>query len=426
MVGAILHGRAGSESVFSGRDSTTVRNCLRTAHEMNSNGEAIRILWLSDSPLVKSGFGRVSRELVTRLARVPGIRIACLGWSYDGWPYDRDQFPFDVYPAPGTSHDPENFERVIHELKPHVVITLGEMWMLDWLHKHPVRPQFKWIGYFPMDGGPFYPPWESMLKDVDELVAMSEFGRQIFQEGLPSRKIQMIYHGVDPAVFRPLPNREHLKSHERFRGKFVVGCVARNQPRKNIPALVKAFARLSERIENLHLYLHMNPCDVGYDLVTLLHRYGLKGKADVSGPDFSLHQGLEDEQLNRLYNLFDMMVLPSTGEGFGLPILESMAAGVPVAATDYSACTELLRGRGELIKILTTVTAGTNLIEQAVIDVEDIATCIERVYRSPQLAKEHSKAGRAFAEKLSWDAIVQQWVELIRTTTGGDALTHIG
>jgi glycosyltransferase involved in cell wall biosynthesis len=349
---------------------------------------------------------------------VPGIEVACLGWNYDGWPYDRARFPFVIYPSRGPGERPENFERVIHDFTPDVVITLGELWMLDWLHAHPARRQFKWIGYFPLDGGPFYPPWEPMLKDVDELVAMSEFGRQVFQEGLPSRRIHVIHHGVDTSVFRPLPDRDRLKSHKRFRDKFVVGCVARNQPRKNIPALVKAFALLSGKMDNLHLYLHMNPCDVGYDIVTLLRRHRLEGKADVNGPDFSLHQALEDEQLNRLYNLFDVMALPSTGEGFGLPILESMAAGVPVVATDYSACSELLHGRGELVRILTTVAAGTNLIEQAVIDVEDLAACIEKLYRNPNLAKQHADAGLAFARTLTWDSLIPKWLELIRATAG--------
>jgi glycosyltransferase involved in cell wall biosynthesis len=341
---------------------------------------------LGSSPLVASGFGRVTREITTRLAKVPGMEVACIGRS-----------------------------------ESHVLsITLGEIWMLDWLPALPVRRQFKWIGYFPLDGGPFYPPWEPMLKDVDELVAMSEFGRQVFQQGVQSRRIHLIHHGVDTSVFRPLPEGERLKSHKRFQGKFVVGCVARNQPRKNIPALVKAFASLSSKIENLHLYLHMNPCDVGYDIVTLLRRHRLEGKADVNGPDFSLHQALEDEQLNRLYNLFDVMALPSTGEGFGLPILESMAAGVPVVATDYSACPELLRGRGELIRILTTVAAGTNLIEHAVIDVDDLAVCIEKLYRNPALAKQHSEAGLAFAQTLTWDSLMPKWLELIQSITGVD------
>ncbi|MBI2927042.1 MAG: glycosyltransferase family 4 protein [Verrucomicrobia bacterium] len=380
----------------------------------------VKVLWVSDSPLLGTGFGRVTREVTARLARVPGIQVACLGWGYDGWPYDHAHFPAIIYPSRGPSDTPEHFERVINEFKPDIVITLGEIWMVDWLPAHPTRRQFKWIGYFPIDGGPFYPPWEPILKDVDEVVAMSQFGQQVLQAGLPSRCIHVIYHGVDTAAFHPLTDRAWLKSHERFRGKFVIGCVARNQARKNIPALVKAVASLRERIDNLHLVLHMNPCDVGYDIVTLLHRYRLEGQADVSGPDSTLDRGLSDEQLNRLYNLFDVMVLPSTGEGFGLPIIESFAAGVPVVATDYSACSELVRGRGELVKILTTVTAGTNLIEQAVIDVEDLAARIERLYRNPELVRQYSEAGLAFAQSLNWDRLLPQWLQLISAAAGVD------
>jgi len=378
----------------------------------------LKILWVSDSPLLGTGFGRVTREVTSRLARLPDLEVACLGWGYDGWPYDRDRFPAVIYPSRGASHGHENFERAVLEFKPDVVITLAEIWMIDWLPSHPVRPRFKWIAYFPLDGGPFYPPWESILKNADEVVAMSEFGREIFQSGVPSKRIQRIYLGVDPEVFRPLPERERLKTHERFRGKFVVGCVARNQPRKNVPALVKAFAQLCQRRDDLHLYLHMNPCDVGYDLVTLLRRHRLEGHADVSGPDSSLDQPLADEQLNRLYNLFDVTVLPSYGEGFGLPIIESLAAGVPVVATDYSACPELVRGRGELVRALTTVTVGVNLIEHAVIDVDDLAAKIEKLRQNPELVKQYSEAGVAFARSLSWDSLMPQWVEAIRSAAG--------
>jgi glycosyltransferase involved in cell wall biosynthesis len=165
----------------------------------------------------------------------------------------------------------------------------------------------------------------------------------------------------------------------------------------------------------------MNPCDVGYDLVTLLRRYGLEGRADVTGPNFSLDQALSDEQLNRLYNLFDVTVLPSSGEGFGLPIIESLAAGVPVVATDCSACSELVRGRGELVRLLTTVTMGVNLIEHAVIDVEDLAGRIEKLYRDPGLVRQYSAAGRAFAESLSWDELMPQWLQLTLATARAEA-----
>jgi len=53
------------------------------------------------------------------------------------------------------------------------------------------------------------------------------------------------------------------------------------------------------------------------------------------------------------------MVLPTAGEGFGLPILKAMAAGVPVIATGYTSCVELLEGRGKLIKVKEFSNRGT-------------------------------------------------------------------
>ena len=292
--------------------------------------------------------------------------------------------------------------------------------MIEWIQNHESRGRFKWVGYVPVDSGPFYPPWERVFKGMDEVVAMSVFGRDIIQSGIPSKRVHVIPHGVDTDVFRELPDRVQLKSHERILGKFVVGCVARNQSRKNIPALVEAFALVSKKHEDLHLYLHMSPSDVGYDLVTLLQRFRLQGRADISRPEIGRFEGLKDPQLNRLYNLFDISALPTMGEGFGLPIIESMSVGIPVVATDCSACTELVRGRGELVKVGATFTLGTNLLEQSLVDVGDLAACIEKLHQDRALLGRFAEAGRAFAETLAWDRLMPQWIEVIQCATGED------
>ena len=373
-----------------------------------------KVLWLSESPLIASGFGRVSREIASRLARVPGMEVACLGWGHDGWPYEASEFPVRIYPAPTGGYGKETFERVVSEFQPDVVISLAEVWMTDWMHGHPCRGRFKWVGYIPLDSGPFYPPWIPMIQGLDGVVAMSEFGREVLRRAVPSKSIDFIPHGVDIETFRPLPDRAALKSHDRLHSKFVVGCVARNQPRKNIPALIKAFASLISSNPNLHLYLHTSPCDVGHDLLSLLHRYGLEGHADICPPEFSMDRGLSDEQLNRVYNFCDITVLPSMGEGFGLPIIESFAAGVPVVATDYSACRELVSGRGELARVGAMITMGSNIMEYAVVDSDDLASCIDRLSKTPDAVRQYSAAARAFAVTLAWDRLLPRWVEVIQ------------
>jgi glycosyltransferase involved in cell wall biosynthesis len=373
----------------------------------------VRILWISDSPLLASGFGRVTKEIVSRLAVSEDLRFACLGWGYDGWPYAREDFPVPIYPVLANDQGRSVFERVIDEFKPDVVVTLGELWMLDWLPAHPARRRIKWVAYVPVDGGPFYPPWGAILKDADELVAMSQFGKTILQSGLSDRLINLIPHGVNTKCFRPLENRDTLRNHPRLANKFIIGCVARNQARKNIPALVSAFAEVATINPKAHLYLHMNPCDVGFDLVTLLHRHRLHGKADISDPEVGVTNPITDEQLNRVYNLMDVMVLPTLGEGFGLPIIESLSAGVPVVATDCSACSELVRGRGELVSTAAVITSGLNLITQAIISEADLVAKLLQVMRDPALLRRYSTAGRDFALTLDWDQLAPTWYRLL-------------
>jgi glycosyltransferase involved in cell wall biosynthesis len=309
---------------------------------------------------------------------------------------------------------------VVKEFKPDLLVTLGELRMIEWLAPHPLRAGIPWVAYVPVDGEPFYPPWRGLFEGMQEIVAMSDFGRRVLESGLEGRRVHRILHGVDRAVFRPLPDRARIKAHPRFLGKFVVGCVARNQTRKNLPALVQAFALLAPRYPDLHLYLHSTPCDDSHDLVELLKRHHLNGRADLSTRQLRIDNALADVELNELYNLFDVVALPTCAEGFGLPILEAMACGVPAVATDCSACTELLRGRGELAAVRTWVTLGHNILEQAIVDVDHLARCIERLYLDVDLRERYSRAGRAFAESLSWDNLVPEWLKVLSSVSGVD------
>ncbi|MBI3871413.1 MAG: glycosyltransferase family 4 protein [Verrucomicrobia bacterium] len=375
---------------------------------------------MSDGPQFATGFARVTREVTRRLSERPGIDIACLGWASDGVATNPGDHPIRVYPGSATSNGQDTIESVVADFKPDVLVTLGEFRMVKWLASHGVRKKFKWVGYLPLDGGPFYPPWAVTLREMEEIIAMSHFGRGVLQSGVGSREIRMIYHGVDCEVMKALPNRQEIKTHPRFRGKFVVGCIARNQWRKNIPALVQAFSLLVRRYPDLHLYIQSASSSTGYDLPELLKRYELQGCADLAAPNYSVTNGLSDSQMNELYNLFDVTVLPTCAEGFGLPLLESMAAGVPIVATDFSACSELVRGHGELAAVKTIITLGESLLDQAIVDVEDLARCIEKLYLSPELRQQYGQAGRAFAETLSWDRLMPQWLDVLSKVSGVD------
>ena len=367
-----------------------------------------RILWMSDSPTLCTGFGRVTREILTRLMATGAFDVACLGWGYEGWPYPRDEIPFDVYPSRPGSVGRDTLPSALEEFQPDVLITLGDIWMVEWIKDLPSRPP-KVVAYVPIDGEPFYPPWVHFARWVDVLVTCSGFGERTIRQAIPEFQPRMIPHGADCEAFRPLPHRARPSL---LSDRFVVGCVARNQPRKNLPALIEAFAKFSVNHPESLLYLHSDPEDVGWDLLDLVKRWNVFDRTCISA-HASVRNGVSSAKLNEIYNYFDVMVLPTAGEGFGLPILEAMAAGVPVMATGYSSCVELLEGRGTLIDVQGFATAGRHNVRYAIPDIEDLVAKLEKLKADPGLAEAARIAGRAYAETLSWDAVVLEWIELL-------------
>lgn len=377
---------------------------------------AVRLLWVSESPTALTGFGTVTREILRRLARRPGFRVAAVAWGYNGWPYERTWIPFDLYPSASFGRD--TLEKAIVHFQPNVVAAFGDPWMIDYLADFPLPPSCRLLLYFPIDGEPFPKGWRRLMETADVAVCCSRYGAALTAAACPAANVEMIYHGVDADVFRPIPDKEALKERHRLGGRFVVGCVARNQPRKGFPILLKAFSRFAARHDEAMLYLHTNPHDVGWDLLDLAQREGIEGRTCFSRYATVSH-GLDSRTLNEIYNVFDVFALPTSGEGFGLPILEAMSAGTPVITTDFSAAAELTRGRGELIAVKERLTLGQHNVEQAVADTDDLLACLERLYADARRRAAHRRAGRAFARKLHWKHIVPQWEELLLRVAGG-------
>jgi len=376
-----------------------------------SHSSAVRLLWISQSPTLLTGFGHVTREVLCRLARLPGFTVAAVAWEYSGWPYDRKWIPFDLYPSTGAAHGSDTLERAIAEFRPNIVVGFGDLWMIEYLSNFRLPPSCRLVVHYPLDGEPFPKAAQRLVCAADVAVCVADYGAEHTRAICPNASVERIYHGVDRRVFRPLGPKEEVKERRGLGGKFVIGCVARNQPRKGFPILIEAFSRFAAGHDDAMLYLHTDPNDVGWDIMDLLNRHGVASRTCVSR-FAAVVNGYDGRTMNEIYNLFDVMALPTAGEGFGLPILESMAAGTPVIVTDFSAAAELVRGRGELIKVREKVTVGRYNVQQAVPDMDDLVSCMERVYASRRLRARHRRAGLAFARELDWKNIMPQWKQL--------------
>jgi glycosyltransferase involved in cell wall biosynthesis len=159
-----------------------------------------------------------------------GHQVVCLGSG--------SRKPGVTVPDPviqWSKHSPEAIDLAIKEHRPDVLLTIGDPWMFLSVPKLPMRKSVAWLAYYPVDGYPLPPAWADWCRAVDAPVVFSKFACEIVRMATGTSPA-LIYHGVDTKRFHP-GDRARAKKLAGVGGHFVVGTVARNQMRKNIPAL---------------------------------------------------------------------------------------------------------------------------------------------------------------------------------------------
>jgi len=137
---------------------------------------------------------------------------------------------------------------------------------------------------------------------------------------------------VSPPPMRVAPEPRAVRERLGLGPEPIVLCVAAKRAHKNLHALIRAIALLGE--SPVQLVLPGSPNDYERELRALAHELGVEGR--VHFPAWISEADLED-----LYRVAACFVLPSFQEGFGLPVLEAMARGVPVACSDTSSLPEV-------------------------------------------------------------------------------------
>lgn len=377
-----------------------------------------KVLLIGDSPHLHSGFARVLREIGAGLVNA-GHEVKCIGWVYQGEPHD---LPFQIISPLDFQRDYYGIQQtrtVINMWEPDILFSLGDPWMIDWIKDIPERKKVKWIGYFPVDGTPFPKAWADVVEDMDIPIVYSKFGYDLVKEKLPDKDIKLILHGVDTDVFKPLLKKEveEFKKANGLDGKYIVTCIARNQWRKNLPALFKAFAEFSKDKDDVILYYHGAVRDVGWNIVDLVERNGLEGKV-VLAKEITPNKGVSNEVLNMIYNIGDLMTIPFLGEGYGLPMAECHSVGRPILVTDFSTANELTVSEHERIKVATYYTPSNGekgyAIDYALVDHNDYVKKLNNFYYNRELGKELGKLGRKWALENTWSKFTGEFIDLFK------------
>jgi len=223
------------------------------------------------------------------------------------------------------------------------------------------------------------PPWIGRVRD--------EFG---VEAGL-------VGNGVDPARYRP-PHDEAERAAERgafgLDGRLAILTVGGIEPRKGSLTLLEGFAAARDALPDRRPVLLVAGGATLFDYRDEIDRFhtraaelGLDGDLRVLGP-------VEDAELEGLYRAADVFALPSTKEGFGLAVLEALAAGLPAVVSDL----EVFRGfLGDGASALLARTG----------DPDALAEALVRVARDPALAERLRAGGREVAARHTWARVAE-------------------
>lgn len=345
-----------------------------------------RLLWHSNAPWAATGYGEQTRLFAPLVNEHYDVVISAF-YGLEGAPHTWNGIP--ILPGYGGLYGDEyvvqHAKRVFGgDPRDGLVFTLMDVWVLN---PHWIQ-QVNGVCWVPVDHDPPPPAVVEFLMKADCVpIAMSKFGEAMIG------RLDPLYvpHGVDTETFKPLDRKACREAAGVSEDAFIVGMVAANKgrpSRKSYPEALIAFAKFAEKHDNAYLYLHTMVSGGpggGINLASLISAYGLEQRVMICDQYRTLFDPHSDREMAKIFNTFDVLLNPSMGEGFGIPVLEAQACGVPAIVTDFSAMSEVC-GAGWKVQSQESWTGQESLMRIPII--ADIVDALEESYQLSAARKE--------------------------------------
>ena len=347
-----------------------------------------KVLFQSDSAVAKTGFGRNSKEILSYLYNTGKYEIFhyCCGTNKNESALQRTPWesigtmPSDQETLIKLNEDPQTGREVnyggyfvndtVKQVKPDVFIGAQDIWGVESMASKPWFKKITSALWTTLDSLPLYPNAIKIAKDVKNYWVWSNFAEKEFAR-LGHDHIKTVHGAINHESFYRLEDEERKHLRNKFNieeDAFIIGFVFRNQLRKSVPNLIEGYAKWKEKCKptkKTYLLFHTSWKE-GWNIHKLCDEYGVskeevltthvckncksfyikpyKGEdktcelcsKEKSQVTCSVTLGIEENQLNQVYNLMDVYCHPFTSGGQEIPIQEAKFTELITLVTDYS------------------------------------------------------------------------------------------
>jgi alpha-1,3-rhamnosyl/mannosyltransferase len=316
---------------------------------------------------------RIQYSLKNILRKIPGTRTWMHLWR------DR-QFKSYVKEIKPSLYHETNYTPYSFEDGP-TLITLYDLSFV----KHPEWHPSERVKYFERY-------CIKQLPKVDAIITISEFSKKEIIDllGIPSEKIFMTPLGVRQDC-TPL-----VKQMEKLPQEYIL-FLGNLEPRKNLATLLEAYRSLPKKLKDRHPLVIAGASGwETHELKKALHLFKMEESPILPGY-------IPQKFLPNLYRGASVFVYPSFYEGFGLPVIEAMACGIPVIASKTSSFPEIVDGAGILINPY---------------DPNELKEAIMQALEDSQIRRELSEKGLKRAKLFSWKKCASETLTIYEKILG--------
>ena len=303
--------------------------------------------------------------------------------------------------------------------------------------RHQWPPKFEppqsgaWVMIQPWEFGGLPADWIAPMRDqVDEIWVPSNWVRDCYiKSGVPADKVVVIPNGIDLSTYSPEGPKYPLRTRKKFKFLFVGGTIGR----KGIDVLVETYLNTFTAADDVCLVLKAVGATTAYAGSSIEQEItritAIPGMAEIE----FISDDMTDAEVASLYRAADALVHPYRGEGFGMPIAEAMACGLPAIVTGYGAALDFCDAQTAYLipaQLKAVADNQTDLPPSSVgywlaePDRGALGQLMRHVGNNPAQARAVGERARERMQGYGWPHITAKYLERIQCLAGRTPLRH--